>query len=62
MTDARNAAANTDDQVPADEEAESKVQSLTDFFDQRDRAAFRRALAIRDAYREKLRQSRPGKG
>lgn len=30
------------------------IQSLTDYFDQMDRAAFKRALANRDAHREGL--------
>ena len=37
-------------------QAESdNIQSLTDFFDQMDRAAFKRALANRDAHRDPAR-------
>ena len=52
-----NAASDSDDAAsePADDPASSdseNIQTLTDFFDQMDRAAFKRALANRDAQRE----------
>ena len=37
--------------------AGDNIQSLTDFFDQMDRAAFKRALANRDAHRDALQEA-----
>lgn len=60
MTDAQDASAGSEDSSdPAGDHADAgagrdgdNIQSLTDFFDQMDRAAFKRALANRDSRRE----------
>ena len=57
MTDADEASPSTDQ--PAGEEENSNVQSLTDLFDQMDRAAFKRALANRDAFRDAWQSRKP---
>ena len=59
MTDDPDASHADDDAVSAEREQseapeQENVQSLTDIFDQMDRAAFKRALAIRDAQRAEL--------
>lgn len=57
MTDAEDASPSADESVPDAEP--SNVQSLTDLFDQMDRAAFKRALANRDALREVREEKKP---
>ena len=60
MTDEHETSnAGSDSETAANELSDSEkakdddnIQSLTDFFDQMDRAAFKRALANRDAQRE----------
>lgn len=59
MTDEPDASHADDDSVSAEREQSAEpeqenVQSLTDFFDQMDRAAFKRVLANRDAQRAEL--------
>ncbi|MGD2168177.1 MAG: hypothetical protein PVF63_08730 [Gammaproteobacteria bacterium] len=60
MTDEKNVSPATEQPEPTeDDPAEAHgarlagtAQSLTDFFDQMDRASFKRALANRDAFRD----------
>lgn len=58
MTDANDASPAGKKPDNTDENAEPTFQSLTDFFDQLDRANFRRMLANREAYGESYRQSK----
>jgi hypothetical protein len=58
MTDANDASPAGEKPEKAAEDAEPTIQSLTDFFDQLDRANFRRVLANREAYGESYRQSK----
>jgi hypothetical protein len=58
MTNANDAPPAGKNPENTDEDGEPTVQSLTDFFDQLDRANFRRVLANREAYGESYRQSK----
>jgi len=58
MPDANDASQKSDSSANADDDAESTVQSLTDLFDQMDRAAFKRVLANRDARRDGYRRAK----
>jgi hypothetical protein len=58
MPDANDALPKKNDSAQSDDDADSTVQSLTDFFDQMDRASFKRMLDSRDARRENLRPAK----
>jgi len=58
MPDANDASPDSESAAKSDDDAESKVQSLTDLFDQMDRAAFKRVLANRDAHRDGYRRTK----
>ena len=58
MTDADDASKSRDESGSDADASSSNVQSLTDLFDQMDRAAFKRALANRDANGNSLNKSK----
>jgi len=58
MPDANDASHQSDSSANADDDAESTIQSLTDLFDQMDRAAFKRVLANRDARSDGYRRAK----
>jgi len=61
MPDANDASPDSNSPANSDDDVDSTVQSVTDLFDQMDRAAFRRMLASRDARRDAFSQTKTAK-